>query len=191
MSMRAKPAACVLHLRPGMNILLPGGDAVPPSIAVSPDDRRWVLLNASAEAVREAHLRCAATDGTIVAVVLLDRHFDHTAGLHGLCDGAPLAVYTTPAVFEGLADAAPTLGLLEGRCTLRWHLLPVAGDVRSAEFRIPGVEGLHCRVLAADDVSSAGECVLIEVDDLRTGQCLVYAGGEQPRWIEALREHGT
>lgn len=174
-----------------MNILLPGGDAVPPSIAVSPDDRHWLLLNASAGAVHEARLRCAAADGTIAAVVLLDRHFDHTAGLPALCDDTPLDVYTTPAVFEGLAEAAPTLGLLDGRCLLRWHLLPVAGDVRSAEFRIPGVDALHCRVLAADDSSAPGERVLIEVDDRRTGQCLVYAGGERPRWIEAGREHGT
>jgi pyrroloquinoline quinone biosynthesis protein B len=175
-----------------MNILLPdsAADAVPPSIAVSVDAHRWVLLNASAEAVHDARLQAAAAAGEIAAVVLLDGHFAHTAGLPALCGGAPLDVYTTPAVFEGLAEAAPTLGLLGERCTLRWHLLPVAGDVRSAEFRIPGVDGLHCRALAADDDTSVGERIVLEIDSRRTGRCLQYAGGQHPSWLNA-RELGT
>lgn len=174
-----------MHTRPDMNVLLPATNDRPPhSIAVSADARHWVLLNASAEALRDARLQAAAAAGEIVAVVLLDRRFEHTAGLTALCGGAPVDVYTTPAVFEGVAEAAPTLGLLDGRCTLRWHLLPVAGDVRSTEFRIPGADGLRCRALAAADAGPGEECIVIEVDDLRSGRCLFYASGEAPSWVD-------
>lgn len=176
-----------------MNILMPaaGADEVPRSIAISSDERHWLLLNASVELARDARLQ---GPGAIAAVVLLDRRFEHTAGLAALCGGAPLDVYTTPGVFEGLAEAAPTLGLLNEHCTLRWHLLPIAGDVRSAEFRVPGLDMLHCRALAADEHSSFGEHIVLEVDDRRTGQCLYYAGGQRPCWVDegdARRGHGT
>ncbi|MBX3605759.1 MAG: hypothetical protein KF788_10820 [Piscinibacter sp.] len=176
-----------------MNILMPGSgtDAVPPSLALAIDERRWLLLNVSAEAMRDARLQAAAAAGEIVAVVLLDRDFDHTAGLHALCGGTPLDVFTTPAVFEGLADAAPTLGLLDERCALRWHLLPVAGDVHSVAFRLPGVDQFECRLRTVDAAETVGERNRVEIDDRRTGQCLVYAGGERPRWTHPMQEHGT
>ncbi len=176
-----------------MNILMPGTGANegPHAIAISPDDRHWLLLNASAELVREARLQ---ERGAIAAVVLLDGRFEHTAGLAALCGGAPLDVYTTPGVFEGLAEAAPTLGLLHEHCTLRWHLLPIAGDVRSADFQVPGLEALRCRALAADEQIGFGERIVLEVDDRLTGQCLSWAGGQEPCWTDdghARRGHGT
>lgn len=176
-----------------MNILMPGAgaDERPRAIAISSDERRWMLLNASAELVSDSRLQAA---GAVAAVVLLDRQFEHTAGLAALCGGAPLDVYTTPGVFEGLAEAAPTLGLLHAGCTLRWHLLPIAGDVRSAEFQVPGLEALRVRALAADEFSSFGERIVLEIDDRLTGECLHYAGGQRPCWVDegrARREHGT
>lgn len=168
-----------------------GADEIPRSIAITSDERRWLLLNASAELAHDARLQAA---GAVAAVVLLDGQFEHTAGLAALCGGAPLDVYTTPGVFEGLAEAAPTLGLLDGRCTLRWHLLPIAGDVRSAGFQVPGLDALHCRALAADALGGYGERIVLEVDDRQTGQCLYYAGGQRPCWVDdgrLLQGHGT
>lgn len=165
---------------------MPGSDsdAIPRSIAITTDRQRWLLLNVSSDAAHDTRLRAAAEAGEIAGVVLLDGRHEHTAGLAALCGDRPVDVFTTPGVFEGLAEAAPTLGLLDGRCTLRWHLLPISGDVRSADFRIAALPALQCRALAADDLSSFGERIVLEIDDTDTGQCLYYAGGQRPCWVE-------
>lgn len=175
-----------------MNILKlgPGGNDAPGSIAVSADARQWVLLNASPEAARHAQVRAAAAAGELAAIVLLDGRFEHTAGLPVLCELAAIDIYATPAVFERLTASLPTLGLLDGRCGLRWHLLPVAGDVRRADFRVPGAEALRWRALAADGAAGAavGEHLAVQVEDLRDGRCLAFepsaAAGTALRWVE-------
>lgn len=172
-----------------MKIMMPGGsaDERPRSMAVSRDGRQWLLLNASNEAVHEAQRRA----GRIAGVVLLDARLEHTAGLAALCGEQAVDVYTSPGVFERLAEAAPALGLLQDGCALRWHLLPIAGDVRAAEFHVPGLEPLRCRALAADETLGYGERLVIEVHDPEGGDGLFYAGGQPPEWLRhdaALQE---
>ena len=70
---------------------------------------------------------------------------------------------------------------------VRWHLLPVAGDVRSAEFRVEGLESL--RLIAVDDGGRAapysphrqeavvGDSIALLVEDRIDGQRLVYSPG--------------
>lgn len=168
-----------------MNILLLGsagdGSHAPGSIAVSADARRWVLLDACVQAGHDERLRRAAAAGEIAAVVLLDRRFEHHAGLPALCEAAVLDVFTTPALFEQLTAGLTALGLPEGRCSARWHLLPVAGDVHEARFQVPGVEALQWEVLADDGEPEVGERLVVHALDLRDGSTLVYRPGQAPQ----------
>jgi len=70
---------------------------------------------------------------------------------------------------------------------VRWHLLPVAGDVRSSEFCVEGLESL--RLIAVDDGgwaaphapnhrdAAVGDSIALLVEDRMAGQRLVYSPG--------------
>jgi pyrroloquinoline quinone biosynthesis protein B len=79
------------------------------SLAVTVDGERWVLLNASPDlrvqlaATPALHPR-AARHTPIAAIVLTNGDIDHTVGLFSLRESQPLAVYSTRAVWRGLAD---------------------------------------------------------------------------------------
>ena len=169
----------------------------PGAIAVAGDEQRWLLVNAAPELARQAQVDHAARHGRIAGVVLLDGQLEHAASLAELSRLWPLNLYATPAVFEALTSRLPMLGLPEGGGAVRWHLLPVAGDVRSAEFRVEGLESL--RFVAVDDGGWAapyspygaeavvGDSISLLVEDRRAGQRLVYspaAGGGARPWME-------
>jgi len=148
---------------------------------------RWLLLNAAADIARHPQLEAASAAGEIAGVVLLDAQLEHAASLSELSRGRPLNLYATPGVFEELTSRMPLLGLCDGGAAVRWHLLPVAGDVRSAEFRVEGLESL--RLVAVDDGGRAapysphrqeavvGDSIALLVEDLVDGQRLVYSPG--------------
>lgn len=165
----------------------PASSRQPGAIAVAGTEDRWLLLNAAPEIVHHARIDAAARCGQIAGVVLLDAQLDHAASLAALCRSGPLNLHATPAVFEQLTCRLPLLGLPDGGSTVRWHLLPVAGDVRRTEFQVEGIESL--RFVALDDGGRAspsspypqeavvGDSIAVLVEDRRAGQRLVYSPG--------------
>jgi pyrroloquinoline quinone biosynthesis protein B len=156
-----------------MKIRVLGSDATSGSIAVSADGQAWLQVNASPQ------------QGASRQVVLTDARLDHVAGLLGLRVGPALDLYCTPRVFEELTGEWPLLPVLDHYCGVRWHLLPVAGDQCSAEFRLPGCPGLRLRALAVDgspplhsarrDDPTTGDTIALLIEDERTGERLFHA----------------
>ncbi|MFT3664955.1 hypothetical protein [Piscinibacter sp.] len=143
----------------------------PGTIAVSDEQRRWLLLIAAPEIAPHAPLDAAAHDGRLAGVVLLDAQLEHAARLTALSRRHPLALYATPSVFEALTTRLPRLG------DLRWHPLPVAGDVHSAEFVVESMRGLRC--IAVDrpggDALRVGDSVALLIEDRASGQRLAFS----------------
>ena len=163
------------------------------SIAVSPDGKRWVLMNASPDIGQQLrvqpilHPKQGLRDTPIKAVVLMDAQIDHATGLLSLREGPPIELYVTPCVFEDLTTGLPILNVLDHYCGVRWHMLPVAGEQRVAEFAIAGFETLRFRAVAIPGKAppysphrhdpKVGDNIALEVTDLDTGRRLFYAPG--------------
>ncbi|MBI3346715.1 MAG: pyrroloquinoline quinone biosynthesis protein PqqB [Burkholderiales bacterium] len=157
------------------------------AIAISQDGRPgegWLLINASPDLPQQIRATPAlqpthAGDAPIRAVVLLDSRLHHVAGLLSLRESRELEVYATPLVFEDLTAELPLLHVLESYCRVRWRMLPIAGDTRSAAFEIPGFPALSFAAVAVPARAprharlrseAAGECIALQVQDLRTGR---------------------
>lgn len=149
----------------------------PGGVALGDEHDHWLLLSAAPEIAQHALLDAAARDGRLAGVVLLDAQLEHAARLAALSRAHPLALYATPGVFEALTTRLPRLG------DLRWHPLPVAGDVRSAEFGVEGMASLRCVAVDADadayDDAGAhatvGARLALIVEDRYSGQRLAYS----------------
>ncbi len=159
------------------------------SIAISQDGRPgegWLLINASPDLPQQIRSTRAlqptqAGDTPIHAVVLLDSRLHHVAGLLSLRESRELEVYATPLVFEDLTADLPLLHVLESYCRVRWRMLPIAGDRRSASFEIPGFPALRFTAVAVPARTprharlrgeAAGECIALQVQDVRSGRRL-------------------
>jgi pyrroloquinoline quinone biosynthesis protein B len=162
------------------------------SIALSQDGRPgegWLLINASPDLLQQIRSTRAlqpgqaghADDQPIHAVVLLDSRLHHVAGLLSLRESRELEVYATPLVFEDLTADLPLLHVLESYCRVRWRMLPIAGDRRSASFEIPVFPALRFTAVAVPARTprharlrgeAAGECIALQVQDVRTGRRL-------------------
>lgn len=164
-------------------------DWTPPVLALGDEAGQWLLLNAEPAAIdslrHEPRLAAlAGGDAAPRTVVLTDASVDQASGLLGLRHGAPLRLYATPAVFEGLAPALPTM---QRSCGLQWKVLPVAGDRRVAEFRVDGMPTLQFTAIAASPAlakdrhgalsadTAVGDSIALAVHDLGTGGRLVCA----------------
>jgi pyrroloquinoline quinone biosynthesis protein B len=180
-----------MKLRILRGALAPLGDRG--AIAVASDDGAWALVNLSpAVALELGPERRPATRHGLpasapAAVILTDAHIDHVAGLLSLREGDPLALYATPAVFEDLTASLPMLTVLDHYCGVHWHMVPVAGDRRVAEFQVHGLPGLQFSALAIEapappwsahgDQPVAGDTIALVVRDLATGQSAFCAPG--------------
>lgn len=163
------------------------------SIAVSPDGQRWVLLNASPDIGQQLrqqpalHPKHGLRDTPIKAVVLMDAQVDHATGLLSLREGPPIELYVTPCVFEDLTSGLPILTVLEHYCGVRWHMLPVAGERREAEFLIDGFETLRFRAIAIPGKAppysphrhdpKVGDNIALEITDRLSGKRVCYSPG--------------
>lgn len=166
------------------------------SLAVSADERNWVLLNASPD-IRE---QIAATpqiqprpDGPprnspIEAVILTNGDVDHVAGLLGLREGEPLNIYATDRVLAVLAENT-IFNVLNPRLVQRKHLLlgkPI--EIQGPEgilgltveaFPVPGKVALYLEdeQAGADFGTQEGDTIGLKITETATGAHFFYIPG--------------
>jgi pyrroloquinoline quinone biosynthesis protein B len=160
-------------------------------LALGSGTGQWVLLNISAAVAHQLDtdpaldVHAGLGDAARRSVVLTDAQVDHVGGLLGLRDGAPVELYATPAVFESLTCTLPVLPVLQHYCGMHWHVVPVAGDRREAQFQIESMPTLEFTAIAvsapalphAAEHPRIGDSIALAVRDLATGQRLFCAPG--------------
>src|SRR6185503_19511764 len=116
------------------------------SIAVSADERRWFVVNASPDLRQqiEANRCLQPMDGLrsspIAGVVLTNGDVDAIAGLLHLREGTPLALYAHPAVLKVLDDN-PVFEVLDRSVVARRELsLGTWQTLRAADGEESGIE---------------------------------------------------
>lgn len=173
--------------------------------ALSGDGRHWVLINMSPavaeQLATDARLlrHPGLPDAAVRIVVLTDAQMDHVTGLLSLRDGPPIHLFATPAVFEELTHSVPVLPMLQHYCGVHWHVIPVAGECRTAVFHVDGQPSLEFTAVATDGPSPrhsmqsagpvVGDTIALAVRDLVTGQrffcahSLASAGAMAVEWM--------
>jgi pyrroloquinoline quinone biosynthesis protein B len=159
------------------------------SIAVSPDYRRWFLLNASPdihaqiESFPALHPSRGPGGARVVplrAVLLTDAELDHTLGLLLLREGSGLELHATEATRDTLCDGTSLLRALEAYCPVRWQPVVLEADV-------PLGDGLSYRAFDVPTTKRArfgpgdqkGRVAGYRLTDGRSGRALVYLPGVQ------------
>ena len=147
------------------------------SLAISADDERWVLLNASPDlrqqilATPALHPKTAPRHSPIAAVVLTNGDIDHVAGLLTLRESHRFDLYATGAILDVLA-ANPIFDGLNPAYVARHRLaLDEAVEVAGLEitaFAVPGKVALYLE---------RGEPVIGESED--TVGLVIRAGGRR------------
>lgn len=159
-------------------------------IALTADNGAWVMINVSAAVALDLGERThdgAPSLSSLAGVVLTDAHVDHAAGLLNLRAESPVELFATPSVFENLTGTLPMLPVLDHRCGVRWHMVPVAGDCRVAPFQVAALPTLAFTAIATDTPPvpyatrdgepSVGDTIALIVRDQRTGQSVFCAPG--------------
>src|ERR1051325_7738133 len=97
------------------------------AVAISADDRRWFLLNASPdlraqiESFPPLHPPAGKTRGSpIEGVLLTNADLDHALGLLLLREGDVLPVHAPAAVQRSLTDGFSLAATLNSFCGVRW-----------------------------------------------------------------------
>jgi pyrroloquinoline quinone biosynthesis protein B len=104
------------------------------SIAVSADQQRWFLFNASPDIRQQIESSAALhprDDRTspVEAVLLTDAELDHTLGLLLLREARAIELHATPAVRETLCEGSALLRTLERYCAVEWRPVVPGADV--------------------------------------------------------------
>lgn len=120
------------------------------SIALSSNNREWLLCNASPDLLTQLRAFAAAQparklrDTGIAAVLLIDAQIDHTTGLCMLRENDhPLPIWCTDPVEEDLRRGYPLLDLLDHYCKTARQRIPIDGSA----FEIGEVPGLRVTAL--------------------------------------------
>jgi pyrroloquinoline quinone biosynthesis protein B len=135
-----------------------------PSLMLSPGDDLWCRVDAA-----------RGDDGATVVLTGMQR--EQVSGLLDLRDGAPIDLYATPAVFEHLTLTLPLLPVLQQFCGVQWHLIPVAGEQRAADFTVERLPRLVFTALTTGE-AAAGERIALAVRDERSRSRLFVVQGE-------------
>jgi pyrroloquinoline quinone biosynthesis protein B len=155
------------------------------SVAVSADQRRWFVLNASPdirgqmEAFPPLHPR-AGRATPLQAVLLTDAELDHTLGLLLLREAQALDVHATRAVYETLRDGTGVLATLSRYCRVIWHPVTPGVDVSLGDglsyraFDVPTTK--RARFGAG---TGAGRVVGYRLTDEHSGRVAIYLPGVQ------------
>jgi len=166
------------------------------SIAVSADDRRWFLVNASpdiraqVESFPPLHPRSGPGGGREVplqAVLVTDAELDHTLGLLLLREGRGLELHATEAAHDTLCHGTSLLRTLEAYCPVRWRPVipgadvPLADGLRYRAFDVPTTKRARFGPAAGK-----GRVVGYRLTDERSGRTLVYLPSVQD--LAAVRD---
>ena len=167
-----------------------GDPAVPPrtqpSLALSCDDGRWSLVNASPDvrvqmaAFPGLHPRPGTRDVPLDTLVITNADLDHVMGLLVLREALPYRVVTTAWIRDALLEHNACFRLLEPAfATLRLDesfALDRAGVLEARLFPVPGkVPGWLGELEKNRPEATLG----LRVTDTRTGRRLVVAPGLQ------------
>jgi pyrroloquinoline quinone biosynthesis protein B len=120
-------------------------------IAVSAGDGRWTLINASPDlgqqirCTRDLQPQDGARSSPIDAVVLTGAEIDQIAGLLSLREGAPFALYATPATHAALADNVmfDALSAVVRRAINPGDPFILNGGIEACLFAVPGKVPLY------------------------------------------------
>ena len=173
------------------------------SIAVTEDERDWVLINASPDLLAQIKATPAlqparaVRDSGIAAVLLMDAQIDHVTGLLMLRErGTPLPLYATAQVMADLNNGLNIASALAHYCRLDWR--PIApGD---SDFAIPPLAHTRFSALTLDSKAPPysphrndphpGDNIGLTITDARSGRSAFYApglGALSPAVLAAMR----
>lgn len=159
------------------------------SIAISTDNRHWLLFNTSPdirsqlEAFPAIQPKTGIRDTGITAVLLIDSQIDHTTGMLMLREGKPLEVYCTEMVKQDLTTGFPLFNMLKDYCTVNHHPINCDGSA----FSIPGIDDIRLYAHALKSKAPPysphrhdphdGDNIGVIVEQISTGKKLYYSPG--------------
>jgi pyrroloquinoline quinone biosynthesis protein B len=159
------------------------------SIAVSTDNKNWLLFNTSPdiraqlEAFPAIQPKEGIRDTGIRAIMLIDSQIDHTTGMLMLREGKPLDVYCTDMVKQDLTTGFPLFKMLEHYCTVNHHSVPVDGS----SFTIPAIADLRFYTQALKSKAPPysphrndpheGDNIGVIIEQISTGKKVFYSPG--------------
>lgn len=159
------------------------------SIAISSDNKNWLLINASPdiraqlEAFPAIQPKQGLRDTGIKAVLLIDSQIDHTTGLLMLREGKPLDIYCTDMVKQDLTTGFPIFNMLSHYCTVNHHPLPIDGG----SFTIPAIADLRFYTQALKSKAPPysphrnnpheGDNIGLVIEQISTGKKVYYSPG--------------
>ncbi|ANY08762.1 pyrroloquinoline quinone biosynthesis protein PqqB [Pseudonocardia sp. HH130630-07] len=154
------------------------------SIAISPDGRRWWLVNASPDVRTQLAdtpaLHPVSDRGTpLQGVLLTDAEIDHTLGLVLLREGGGVTLHATASTERTLRAGTGLLDTLERFCPVRWTPVDPGvphdlGGLRYRAFDVP--TGKHDRFGTG---TGSGRVVGYRFTDTGSGRSAVYLPGVQ------------
>lgn len=173
------------------------------SIAVSTDNKNWLLINTSPdirsqlEAFPAIQPKEGIRDTGIKAILLIDSQIDHTTGMLMLREGKPLEVYCTDMVKQDLTTGFPLFTMLKDYCTVNHHAIPVDGS----SFTIPAIEDLRFYTQALKSKAPPysphrhdpheGDNIGVIIEQISTGKKVFYSPGLgeiEPHVMTAMQE---
>lgn len=163
------------------------------SIAVSPDGRRWWIVNASPDVrtqladTPELHPTGDRTT-PVQGVLLTDAEIDHTLGLMLLREGGGVHLHATAATERTLRAGTGLLDTLERFCPVHWTPVEpgVEHDLGGLTYRAFDVPtGKHDRF---DTGAGTGRVVGYRFTDTATGRTAVHLPGVQELTPAVLAE---
>ncbi|MDT8407275.1 MAG: pyrroloquinoline quinone biosynthesis protein PqqB [Methylococcales bacterium] len=159
------------------------------SIAVSSDDKNWLLFNTSPDIRQQLEQfpaiqpKTGVRDTGIKAIMLIDSQIDHSTGLLILREGKPLDIYCTDMVRQDLSTGFPVFTMLKDYCTVNHHPIPTDGS----GFTIPGIEDLRFYTQALKSKAPPysphrndpheGDNIGVIIEQISTGKKVYYAPG--------------
>jgi pyrroloquinoline quinone biosynthesis protein B len=152
-------------------------------LAVSADDVRWTLINASPDLPAQIRATSALHPGDglrgspIQAVVLTGAEIDQIAGLLSLRESTPFALYATPASHAAVAANAMfgAMSSMARRAVNPRERFTLAGGIEAMLFMVPGKLPLYLEGEAPELDTESAANVGIELQ--REGAKMIFVPG--------------